>query len=205
MTSLKQTVGLALRRTAIVAAATACLVGATATSAAAAFGNSPHLDSVSIGTSCNMSSRSIFFMTKIVLNQTYAPYGAWVSFNFAFYKVDTLGRPSSQVYYWNGSQVSTNPSQGWSNHVFVNPASQAMNAGFVPGGATTLSNTYTYNGGSVTWNDRNTRIDTQVNVRVWTTSGWVESGWLNVDSYATSVGDSTGGFYPDLSYCLVSY
>jgi len=173
------------------------LVGGTG-NAEAAVGSNPYLSTLSSDTYCNSATHLMSLRASITLDPAYFPNGAYVSFNFAYYQVDSAGRAFGSIYYFNGSRISTNPNDGWSTPVFMNTTSSVAINPFVPGGGGLMSSPKQYNGGDIRFTG-NARLRTLINVRV----NGATTGWRVPCSYQSYFTDSTGGHWATLSDCFV--
>ena len=165
--------------TSLVALAGATLV-AGSSPAEAAVGANGYLETVVSNTTCNLDTNTVSFGASIQLNSA-LKNGAKVSFNFAFYQVNSAGNQISPIYYHNGNSFSANPGSGWSTPVYMDTWTRRLDImGYID-----INNPTAYLGGSVTWSGH---LGTQVNVAVLVGSTWQYTGWLRVPSHRSYFG-----------------
>jgi hypothetical protein len=174
-----------LTRLAVAAAVLVAAVAATCRPADAAV--NAHLENVTSKTSCNASTGRITLAASIMLTNAYANTGAWVSYRFRYYGVNASGQRTTQFYggSWLGPyKVSTWKQTGdyWSGGALMNDPVELR-------------------GGSVTFRGR---LDTQVEIAVWTGSAYAHTGWMNVNSHQTHYASPYGPRVLTASECYTS-
>jgi hypothetical protein len=138
------------------------------------------IESASAATSCNSANRTMTFGVSIMLNAAYSN-GAPVAWRFRYYQVNSAGARTSAFY--GGNWIGAHSVDTWS----------------APGGVL-MNNAVTLNGGSVVWAGR---LDAQVEIGVWTGSGYVYTGWMDINSYTN--------YYPGFgvpstnSFCMTAW
>ena len=175
-------------RTAVIGAALAgaMFVGLASPAPAGAAVNAT-VETVSSTISCNSSTRVMTLGASITLNGAYLN-GAYVAYRFRYFQVNSAGAQITPFYGGN-----------WSGPTFVKTWSQSTN---LLGGVVFINNPVHLSGGSVTWAGR---LRAQIEIAVWTGSGYVYTGWLDPASYTNYYPTSVGMEVTTLSNCLTAW